>query len=56
MMKMSSEISTSAYQRQITDLLVQICHETDPEKLERLTHHLQTIRKLCPDYTHENQE
>lgn len=46
---MSSSNSTSAYQKQIADLLVDICYERDPKQLEVLSERLAMIRKLCPN-------
>ena len=45
---MHSENSTSAYEKQISELLIDICKEHDEEKRKVLESHLETIRKLCP--------
>ena len=46
---MSSSNSTSAYQKQIADLLVDLCYEQDPEKMDVIKERIETIRKLCPN-------
>ena len=45
---MHSENSTSAYEKQISELLIDICKEHDEDKRKVLESHLETIRKLCP--------
>jgi hypothetical protein len=52
---MSSSHSTSAYQKQIEELLIDLCYEHDPVKMEIIKERIETIRKLCPDCTNENQ-
>ena len=46
---MSSSNSTSAYQKQIADLLMDLCYEQDPEKMDVIKERIETIRKLCPN-------
>lgn len=53
---MNSSNSTSAYQKQIADLLMDLCYEQDPEKMDVIKERIETIRKLCPECAkHENQ-
>ena len=51
---MSSSNSTSAYQKQIDKLLIDLCYEKDPANMKIIKERIKTIRKLCPDCNHEN--
>ena len=43
------------YQKQIEELLIDLCYEHDPANMEIIKERIETIRKLCPDCTNENQ-